>query len=468
MRHSLVAQRCTGKPIPMLPRPRRSLLRASAALHLVIEKAGRPSCAPPSLFQSLCSQAVQGALLHAWHGWTTPPSSAEVLFLTGAQIAGDEVLSRFFVGSSHSAPADFSLLRDDSLAFELSHCAARVPAAEAAASWAVACSSLHTMPLGGCTDRKKVAADCTVSYGRHASTVRISDGYPRGEAGYQSWGQYENEHKQRKRQMVSEVTIKHMPLISNLLRSASVLPIQFERVRGQTMKHCSTAEHTDRQRGPTMSAVRFVEPNRAALLFRTDILFQISVVSYKGVLAIPFSLHPPLADHDLPMVRLYMWDTDGAAQQTLIPYDELGGDSWVNVGLIAGVVCGLRDHAVLYTPNGEFHDSSANFKVLSPVRAAEMAQQNPFPIFPSQWIALGWDGDWIAFYGWAMIHVLIGDGSVARVHLYSRRVKEHPTCASANRIGYDGVDGDTVDSEWVSLSTILLLGSVFEDLVCSE
>ena len=70
---------------------------------------------------------------------------------------------------------------------------------------------------------------------------------------------------------------------------------------------------------------------------------------------------------------------------------------------------------------------------LRPSDAFEQAKRNSFPTFPAKWIGVGWDGQWAGLFGWMMIHVLVGDGCVGRVHMYSRMVDESPVSVTRKR-----------------------------------
>ena len=132
------------------------------------------------------------------------------------------------------------------------------------------------------------------------------------------------------------------------------------------MCYCNTSEHNDRQRGNTPSAVRFAEAHKTALMFRTDILFQISLVAINGALAIPVSVHP-----------------------AAIPYSLVDCHHRSNVGLLDGVVCGLKNGSILFASGPV--EGTKECELLSCSRAVEMARAKPFPQFPTKWIGIGWD-----------------------------------------------------------------------------
>ena len=70
------------------------------------------------------------------------------------------------------------------------------------------------------------------------------------------------------------------------------------------------------------------------------------------------------------------------------------------------------------------------------------------PVPPVKWVCLGWDGRWFGLRGWMLVHVLVGDGSVGRVHLYSRMGEENPTCATAKR-------AERLDLRWLHVDDIV-------------
>ena len=116
--------------------------------------------------------------------------------------------------------------------------------------------------------------------------------------------------------------------------------------RGQNIANCDTCEHNDRQRGDTMSLFRWLEPERACLLIRTDVLFYVSLVTLHGVSFLPICVHPPTRAGDEPMLLGYVWQTDGRARELLIKYSLIDSPAWRSVGLLDVVVCGIRDGKV--------------------------------------------------------------------------------------------------------------------------
>ena len=296
--------------------------------------------------------------------------------------------------------------------------------------------------------------DCKASYGRHGNTVRPHKDGPARRTGYQSWGQFENIHHERASQQVTDLTKEHLHAIISVFQSLACVPVTLYRPRGQHLAYCDTSEHNDRQRGDTLSLFRFRSPHRAALLIRTDIFLYISLVSYRGIALLPISVHPPTRDGCSPILRVYVWTTNGTAREGVLPYSILECHEWRVIGLLDVIVCGLDKGQVLCSPRFDQNSYSAtacrsakDCRVLTPSEAMEMARGNPPPSSPSKWIALGWDGNWAGLYGWMLVHVLIGDGTVGRVHLYSRMVEEHPTRATAVR--------DQSDLQCVNLEDLL-------------
>jgi len=165
----------------------------------------------------------------------------------------------------------------------------------------------------------------------------------------------------------------------------------------------------------------------------------VSAVSYRGVLFLPVSVHPPLRAGGEPLLKGYAW-RQGIAVEAVLPYSVLDTPEWHTIGLLDVLVGGLRNGQVLCVPRLDVEQYAATarahsreYQVLLPAEAMAMARHCPPPAVPVKWVCLGWDGRWCGLYGWMLVHVLVGDGSVGRVHLYSRVVEEHPTCASAKR-----------------------------------
>ena len=55
---------------------------------------------------------------------------------------------------------------------------------------------------------------------------------------------------------------------------------------------------------------------------RTDVLFYISLVAYKGIALIPVCIHPPTAEGEEPQLKGYVWQSDGTAIEAILPYSE--------------------------------------------------------------------------------------------------------------------------------------------------
>ena len=185
----------------------------------------------------------------------------------------------------------------------------------------------------------------------------------------------------------------------------------------------------------------------------------------RGILAVPVSLHPPLNASADPVIRVYIWDLDGVACQAIVPYSMLDSKEWVRVGMLEGIVCGLRQGKVLFSRAGVVRTDDC--EVLTADGAIEMALRRACPVFPAKWIGIGWDGRWAGFYGFAMIHALAGDGRVGRVHMYSREMEEHPSSFSAARADHD-VLSDTAAVEFMRVSTLIGNRLVSDLLVLPE
>ena len=283
--------------------------------------------------------------------------------------------------------------------------------------------------------------DSTASYGRHGNTLRPHRDGPEGRTGYAGWGQYENYHAEVGHgRGVTQATLDNIEMVKACLLSASILPAVLYRPRGQSIANCDTSEHNDRQRGDTISLFRWLEPERACLLIRTDVLFYISLVTFHGVSFLPICVHPPTRAGEEPKVMGYVWESSGRARELVINYSSIDTDAWQTVGQLEVLVCGIRDGQVLCCPRldsdryNETHlRSTVDAVPLSPGDAYAQAKCNPMPSFPAKWIGMGWDGEWGGLYGWAMIHALVGDGAVERVHLYTRMVDKCPVSVTRTR-----------------------------------
>ena len=70
-------------------------------------------------------------------------------------------------------------------------------------------------------------------------------------------------------------------------------------------------------------------------------------------------------------------------------------------------------------------------------------------------MCVGWDKQWVGFRGWAIPHMLVGDPTLRRVHVYSRVVEEHPTCATASRVEYVlDIDSAATDLSEIGLELV--------------
>merc|ERR1712196_107038 len=102
-------------------------------------------------------------------------------------------------------------------------------------------------------------------------------------------------------------------------------------------------EHSDRQRGDTVSGFRFASFGTAALLVRTDKLMCVSLCRYRSVLVLPVTMrstHPP-------SILVYTWDRLGNAVEALLPYAAVDSPNWSRLGLLDVVVTGLKNGVVL-------------------------------------------------------------------------------------------------------------------------
>ena len=139
-------------------------------------------------------------------------------------------------------------------------------------------------------------------------------------------------------------------------------------------------------------------------------------------------------------MKVYLWDCEGVARQAFLPASVMDSEcDWQSVGMLEVMVTGLHDGAVMCGPRedsmrpGSCASRSHELFRVTPAECVQQAARNPFPVFQSKWVCVGWDGRWVGFYGWMLIHVFVGDGGVPRVHVYSRQFEENPTCATAKR-----------------------------------
>ena len=110
------------------------------------------------------------------------------------------------------------------------------------------------------------------------------------------------------------------------------------------------------------------------------------------------------------------------------------------MGLLDGlVVLGIREGALVTVPTIDDlhpeHTLTRSCALAEPKTQAELLDRafvKP-PRLPAKWILVGLDGEWAGFQGWRLPHCFCGDHSVLRLHLYSRSIEEHPSCATAHR-----------------------------------
>ena len=392
-----------------------------------------------------------------WHDDEHDPLSPdEVLVLTGSEAADFASMEMFFVGEGNAAdagsPYTSHVLYEPSLAPELRPAAKRVSKAVAEQNWIFYVTHFDGVKLGGSTDAGEMAKNSTVSYGRHGATVRRTSST---EGGYKSYGQYENAHHETARSGVPLDVLENDGFLLKLaiacLSSLSVIPRALVfRPRLQNLRLCSTRRHNDRERGDTLSFARYIlEPGKvAALLFDLKVAFNISLCSYKGRLLLPLTSYPPYRPTELGrgrrVLKAYAWTSAGVAVQVELPESVTDSIHWVEIGLLEVVVHGMAYGTVrcfdrLDLSSWESISSTApRFKstaptILTPAAALQQALRNPRRKPPARYVCIGWDGKWFGFSGWGLTHVLLGDGSLRRVHVFSRLVSENPNCATVNR-----------------------------------
>lgn len=389
-------------------------------------------------------------LLERWCGIASAPPAESVVLLCSTELRDYDPGGLLFVGEMRGsaaawhARASSDVLLPAGLARELKAASRRLCSAELAeAEWATA------VRLGSEANMKPGAPAAAMednsyaSFGRHARTLRVHAGLPRGAAGHLPLGQYENGHSNGRGQMVPNETLEHLPMVLALLRSLAPLPINLIRPRVQAIRQCSTREHSDRQRGDTVSAFRFSfgegQLGTAALLVRTDILMCVSLCSYRGVLVVPACMRSTCP----PTLLVYCWNNMGVAVEAVVPYAAVETEEWQRIGMLESVVTGLKDGRVIAAPRadstrpGMGAAENRELEPLTPADAIGMARRNPHPTFPHRWVAIGWDGRWNGLYGWMLIHVLAGDGALLRFHVYSRQLREHPSSATVTRPQHD-------------------------------
>jgi hypothetical protein len=401
-----------------------------------------------------------------WHDDEVPvPADDDVLMLRSCEVSLFASLSDMFTGTCSAASNEVTaehVLHVPTLAPELHAAAARVTPTEAAASWERYIQNFDLFKLGGASHApEKVRADSTVSYGKHSNTVTPVKGVPTGSAGYFSYGQFENIHheglKKNQYRCVTEKTAQFLDECAlPCLRSLSILPdAHVFRPRLQHLRNCRTKLHSDRERGDTHAFVRWDtrDATPAALLFDTHILYRTTVCSWKGRLMVPMCT----VSGNHTAFRCVAWTADGGAVQVVLARAMAETADWQEVGDLDVVVGGLRDGHMVCSQRLDCSTSETIAStmessrdgpsfVLSVQEALDMANKNGRRARPPRrWVCVGWDKQWVGFRGWAVAHMLVGGYAPRRVHVYSRIVQEHPSCASAGRIEYvldieDGAD----------------------------
>ena len=389
-------------------------------------------------------------LLCMYRGVLQCPNVEECVMLSSCQIAvydpGGLVLigeeprpARYWSSPYMSNGTAESVLSERRLARELRPAAARLVSG-GDKEWARAVSLSKCVRLKLPCEEKLacIAGDSWVSFGRHAGTLSVHVGHEMGHAGHLSLGQYENVHHESLCSQVPEITLQHLDFVLSVFRSLWLWPCQLVRPRCQLIRCADTVEHTDRQRGETVSAVRFFEFGVCALFVRLDTFMCVSLCKYRGVYVVPMSLHPD-PNRVMPDLKVYVWDLFGVAHQGFLPASVLDGPEWERVGMLEKVVYGLDKGCVMCSDRedskrpGMGAKCSSELSVLTVADCILQAGRNPFPVFPHKWACIGWDARWNGFYGCMLIHVFAGDGSVPRVHVYSRNFGENPTCATSRR-----------------------------------
>ena len=388
-------------------------------------------------------------LLAAYKGVLPPPPIEEVVMLSSCGMRRYDPGGLCLIGESvsglcHVGVMSVHVLELGHLAKELRPAASRLQTQqEGEAAWEAAmCSSRLVKLKVPCEEKGSALAqadDSWISFGRHAATLCVHAGLEAGEAGHLSLGQYENSHHESSAGQVPEITMEHLSFVLSVFQSLYLWPCKLVRPRCQLIRYADTVEHTDRQRGETVSAVRFFEFGQAALLVRLDTFMCVSLCLYRGVYVLPVSLHPD-PDRVMPRLKVYLWDRHSVARQAFLPASVLDRpDEWQRVGLLERIVYGLTDGHVMCSCRedsarpGMGARQSSELAVLTVAECVQQADRNPFPRFPHKWACIGWDARWNGFYGWMLIHVFVGDGRIPRVHVYSRQFEENPTCATCKR-----------------------------------
>ena len=417
------------------------------------QEAALPPCVAlhhAACVEAAARQTVLSRLLSGYRGVLPPPEKEEVVMLSTGDIRGYDPGGLCLIGEDRRPPIKWTVgggvaqyvLSPARLAKELRGAALRVDGKAGEAAWAAAQGLSEEVKLKlPCEEKASASAqaeDSWISFGRHSATLGVHSGYPHGEAGHLSLGQYENAHHESSSGHVPEITVQYLQFVLCVFRSLYLWPCMLVRPRCQLIRYADTVEHTDRQRGETVSAVRFFEFGRSALLVRLDMFMCVSLCLYRGVYVLPMSMHPD-PERVMPQLKVYLWDAHGVARQAFLPASVLDDGDLVRVGMLECVAYGLTRGCVMCSRRedsqrpGMGAKVSEELSVLTPAECIEQAGRNPFPVFRHKWACIGWDGRWNGFYGWMLIHVFVGDGRVPRVHVYSRHFEENPTCATCKR-----------------------------------
>ena len=281
-------------------------LRAAAALRGTQEFCERALAQAQASIAAAASVQEQW-LLRRYRGCMPPPPIEQVAFLRSHEIADFDPGCLCLLGEERVSPPEWRreialysdyILHPSRLAKELEPASARVQSREEGErAWERAMELSSEVPLKvPCAEKAAAAAmaqDSWISFGRHAATLHVNPGFAAGKAGHLSMGQFENRHHERMgKGQIPVVTVDHLEFCLSVFRSLCMLPVWLHRPRLQLIKHCETVEHTDRQRGDTISACKFAERDRCALLFRLDVFMCVSLCRYRGVLVLPMSMHP--------------------------------------------------------------------------------------------------------------------------------------------------------------------------------
>ena len=427
-------------------------------IELVMEKDSRATGLELQLAAQITKERkwlYESLLSKGWHDDSLPPTWAKVLALRSEELALFPALARYFTGTAcfprEGSPCSEALLYAGSLADKLSGSKTRVSSAEAEGEWRVFLEHFDEMRLEGSTvSHAEMVKDSKKSYGRHASTLMPLKGLNEA-SGFKSYGQYENQHW-GPRGLTQEAAAHLETLTKPGLRSLSKLPRALVyRPRLQHIRNCRTRMHADRERGDTHSYVRF-EPAalmRSCLVFDLRIWFRRTLCAWRGVLLLPVTT----CSGAHSTLRCYGWQVDGRAVELQVPMAFAESSEWVEVGtlgvLVSGLVdCTVRVRELLDSTSWESirqtMDSDASpARILSSAEALEMTGVHERrPRLPFTHVCLGWDGEPIGFTGWGVLHALLGDPAPRRLHVYSRIVTEHPSCATAKRAHYV-LDEDT-------------------------